>query len=58
MNSLHTSRHGLSPSGLKWVILLALVVCVKELLEPLGKLKVVLKFSFNKLVYRNKLMVK
>ena len=45
----------LSLSGLEWVILLAIIVGIKKLLEPLDEVKVVLKSSFYKLLYRNDL---
>ena len=38
-------------SGLQRVVLLAVIVGVEELLEPLDELKVVLELAFDKLLY-------
>lgn len=40
---------------LQWVVLLAVVVCVKELLEPLDELKVVLEFTLHEPLHWNDL---
>jgi len=45
----------LALSGLHRVVLLPVVVCVEELLEPLNEVQVVLKSSLDELLYREDL---
>ena len=45
----------LALSGCHRVILFTVVICVKELLEPLDKIEVVLKSAFDQFLYRNDL---
>ena len=43
--------------NLQGVVVLAIVVCVKELLEPLDKFKVVLELALHKPLHRDDLVV-
>lgn len=45
----------LTLSGLKWVVILTVIVGIKEPLKPLDEVKVVLKSGFHKLLHRNNL---
>lgn len=43
----------LALSGYHRVILFTVVICVKELLEPLNEIEVVLESAFDQFLYRN-----
>lgn len=45
----------LTLSGCNWVVLFTVVIGIKELLEPLDEIEIVLKSAFDQFLYRNNL---
>lgn len=41
--------------GCNWVILFTVIIGIKELLEPLDEIKIVLKSAFHQFLHRNNL---
>lgn len=44
-----------TPSGVDCIIFSSIIICIKELLEPLQELKVVLKSALDQFVHRDNL---